>query len=320
MEKNTINTPKISVIIPTYNRGDLLKKSINSVLSQTYENFELIIVDDGSTDTTREVTENYIKNDKRIVYLYEANSGGPAHPKNVGVKKALGEFISFLDDDDEWLPEKLEKQIQMFETPEGKNIDIVSCDSIVEDNVSGIIVKPSKIKNYKLCDLLIKNSIFTGTVLVRASSLKNKLFDENLKFLEDWDMWIRILSENNNIKFVPIVLFKYKISNLNTTKKIASLQKIEAQIYVFKKNITLYKKYNISHIIMFQIGVKFYLENEYEQAKTFFKQSIVAKNAYLLPYLGYFISFLGNFGKPIIKLAIQIKRFVSNDKWGYKFN
>jgi len=309
--------PKISIIIPTYNRSNLLTTTIDSVLNQTYKDFELIIIDDGSTDNTKQIVENLKQKDNRIIYEYQNNSGGPASPKNTGIKIAKGEYIAFLDDDDEWFPEKLEKQIKIFE--ENEDIAIVSCDSVVVSDKNETKVKTSKIDNYNLNKLLIKNSIFTGTVFIKASSIKKKLFDKNLNFLEDWDMWIRILSDNDKIKFIPEILFKYKIGNQNTTKKINLLKKIEAQLYVFNKNIQLYKKYNISHIAMFQVGVKFYLAKEYKQARIYFKKSISFNKLYLISYLGYMITILGKLCNPLINLIIRVNRLINNRNWGNKF-
>ena len=111
-------TPKVSVIIPTYNRAHLVGRAIRSVLNQTYQDFEIIVVDDGSTDNTEEVVKSF--NDPRIRYIrHEKNRGGSA-ACNTGIRAARGEYIAFQDSDDEWLPEKLEKQMQVFEnTPTG---------------------------------------------------------------------------------------------------------------------------------------------------------------------------------------------------------
>ena len=109
-------SPKVSVIIPTYNRSDLLPRAINSVLNQTYQDFELIIVDDGSTDNTEEVIKEFQEQDKRIKYIkHDKNKGGSA-ARNTGIKAARAEYIAFQDSDDEWLPEKLEKQMKVFES------------------------------------------------------------------------------------------------------------------------------------------------------------------------------------------------------------
>jgi len=101
----------VSVIIPTYNRAHLVKEAIDSVLSQTYQNFEIIVVDDGSTDDTKDVLVPY---KDKITYIYQQNQGGSA-ARNTGLKHSKGEYISFVDSDDLWLPEKLEKQVEVLE-------------------------------------------------------------------------------------------------------------------------------------------------------------------------------------------------------------
>ena len=102
-------SPLVSVIIPTHNRADLVPLAIQSVLQQTYTNLECIVVDDASTDNTEETVRTII--DERIIYLRHENNKHASAARNTGIKYARGEFIAFLDDDDEWLPTKLEKQV-----------------------------------------------------------------------------------------------------------------------------------------------------------------------------------------------------------------
>jgi len=110
-ELNIMEQPIFTVIIPTYNREKFLKRTIDSILTQTFKDFELIIVDDGSTDNTRGLIEAY--NDNRIVYIHQGNSGCCA-AKNIGLHNAKGEYIAFCDSDDTWMPQKLEKHIQKY--------------------------------------------------------------------------------------------------------------------------------------------------------------------------------------------------------------
>ena len=106
--------PTGSVIIPTYNRARMVDRAIQSVLSQTYQDFEIIVVDDASTDNTQEVVKECMFRDKRVRYIkHEKNKGGSA-ARNTGIKNEHGEYVGFLDSDDEWLPTKLEKQIELF--------------------------------------------------------------------------------------------------------------------------------------------------------------------------------------------------------------
>ena len=99
--------PLISVVIPTYQRRDKLKVTLDSVLSQTYENYEVLIMDDGSTDGTKEMVNSY--SDPRIFYNWQENTGGPAKPRNNGIKISKGSWIAFLDDDDNWKKNKLDE-------------------------------------------------------------------------------------------------------------------------------------------------------------------------------------------------------------------
>ena len=103
----------VSVITTTHNRGNIIKECINSVLNQTYKNFEYIIVDNGSTDNTKEIVHAF--KDKRIKYIWQENSGSPAGSRNTGMMAAKGYYIAICDSDDLWLPQKLEKQIELFE-------------------------------------------------------------------------------------------------------------------------------------------------------------------------------------------------------------
>jgi glycosyltransferase involved in cell wall biosynthesis len=109
----TENNPTVSIIIPTYNRSRLLARAVKSVLNQTYQNFELIIVDDASTDNTEEVVGSF--NDERIKYVRHEKNKGEAVARNTGIKAARGEYIASHDSDDEWLHEKLAKRIRAFE-------------------------------------------------------------------------------------------------------------------------------------------------------------------------------------------------------------
>ena len=118
----------VSVIIPTWNRSNLIPTAINSVLNQTYKDWELIIVDDGSTDNTEEVIKKFQTNDTRIKFIkHKENSGGCSAQKIQGVKNALGNYIAFLDSDDEWLPTKLEEQLDLFKKSTVDNLGFVGC-------------------------------------------------------------------------------------------------------------------------------------------------------------------------------------------------
>jgi glycosyltransferase involved in cell wall biosynthesis len=183
--------PLVSVIIPTKNRHDLLVRAIKSVLNQTYSNLEIIIVDDSSSDETK--SHIYKIKDERIKYIFQNNRKGGAAARNTGILNAKGEFISFLDDDDYWAPEKIEKQLHVFKTHE-KICAVYSGYFIVEAKKGKIIgaVKPKYHGNiYKR--LLTENCVgTTSTVIVKSKVLINELFDESLPSCQDWDLWLRL--------------------------------------------------------------------------------------------------------------------------------
>ncbi len=178
----------ITVVIPTYNRANLIKDAIKTVFSQTYQKFEIIIVDDGSEDNTSEVIKNLT--DERIKYIYQKNSG-VSSARNNGIKNAKGEYIAFLDSDDLWHPQKLEKQLSVLEN--NPNIGLVTSSS------KYITFEKKFIKIKKHCAegniLLNPDRVFCGTptLLIRKNIFeKSGLFDETMNFCEDWDLFFRI--------------------------------------------------------------------------------------------------------------------------------
>lgn len=187
------NNPKVSVIIPTYNRAHLIGRAIKSVLEQTYQDFEIIVVDDGSTDNTDEVVRDF--GDERIRYIrHEKNKGG-ATARNTGIKAAKGEFIAFQDSDDEWLPEKLDKQMQVFENVPAKVGVVYTGFWRIKGGKktyrpsAKIIRKEGDIHN----ELLKGNFATTQTTVVRKECFeKAEMFDERLLRLQDWELFIRI--------------------------------------------------------------------------------------------------------------------------------
>lgn len=180
--------PTVSVIIPTYNRAHLVARAIQSVLDQTYQDFEIIVVDDASTDNTEAVIQQY--DDSRIVYLkHEVNSGGAA-ARNTGIRHARGQYIAFLDSDDEWLPIHLGQRISYFTSH--------TCNGLYSPFYvkNGSIITPSKLKPFPrlgLADSILsgKNDTRTSTFVFRADCLRNVMFDESLAKHQDWDLAIR---------------------------------------------------------------------------------------------------------------------------------
>jgi len=215
---------KISVVIPTYNSSAYLEDALDSVLTQTRAVSEVIVVDDGSIDDTKKIVGNYVAiYPDRVKYFYQKNKG-PAAARNKGIEEACGNYIAFLDSDDVWLPEKIEKQTLLF-----KNHDyaMVYCD--MKHEVDGRIVFNSylKEKNYKLFgsgslynSLLKENFIFTPTVIVKKEVFEDiGYFDEAYRICEDYHMWLRI-AKHYKIGFLnePLVVRKRHNSNITEDK------------------------------------------------------------------------------------------------------
>lgn len=187
--------PRVSVIIPTYNRSELLVKAVSSVLDQSFGDFELLVIDDCSTDDTRAKIEGI--GNSRVAYFRNPENKGVSGSRNFGIERSRGEFIAFLDDDDEWLPEKLEKQVGILDNSPS-NLGLVYTGSLSVDLATGSLIETT-IPRYKgdvLNDLAVLNFIPTSSVLIRRECFtKIGLFDENLSYGEDFDLWIRISTE-----------------------------------------------------------------------------------------------------------------------------
>ncbi len=249
---------KISVIIPTYNRGEFIKKTINSVLNQTFKNFELIIVDDGSTDNTKEIIEEFIKKDDRVKYFYQKNSGSPSEPRNLGIEKAQGEYIAFLDSDDEWLSEKLEKQLAHFKSLKDEYA-VVGCYAyVIEDDKKLYIEKRLNTNNIE--DFLLKSDTFfySSSSVFLKKELLNKFsikYDSDLKIVEDLDFYISIAKKHINFSFVKEPLFKYFLHKENISRH-------------NEENFYNYKKLIDKHYSFFKLNKKI-LSTQYRKLGTF---------------------------------------------------
>lgn len=213
---------KISIIIPTYNRGNLILKSINSVLNQTYPNTEIIIIDDGSTDNTEKIVKNL--NNHKIKYIKFKENKGASYARNIGIIKASGKYISFQDSDDIYHYDKLEKQYYNLIK---NNSDLDFCKIRFHFNESYQIVFPNfyqekniNIQKYEeeLCN---GNFISTQSILVKKEYIKKYLFDTRFPRLQDYDLVLRMVP-NVKISYtneVLVDLFRHKDSIGSSPKK-----------------------------------------------------------------------------------------------------
>jgi len=198
----------VSVIVPVYNRENLIGRTIDSILAQTYPDIEVIAINDGSTDGSLEVLKAYADSHPEKVVIIDQQNTGQVQARNNGIKHARGEYIAFLDSDDTWEPHKLAKQLSLFKgdiglvycgihevDPNGKVLHTVPCEQGLRGNI------------YQ--QLLVKNRMTGGTVVVSRIALESVgLFDESFLAAENWDLWIRI-ARLFHVEYVDEPLLNY---------------------------------------------------------------------------------------------------------------
>lgn len=198
----------VSVIMPTYNCGKFIASSIESVLSQTYKDWELIIVDDCSSDNTKEVVETYMANDSRIKYFPLEKNSGAAVARTNAMKLAEGGYMAFLDSDDIWMPDKLEKQIAWMQ----ENDYAFSCtayEQIDENDVSlGKVIKTIKKTGYNR--LLLDCPVGNSTVVYDVEKM-GKFEVPNIRKRNDDALWLQMLKKEKYIWGMPDILMKYRV-------------------------------------------------------------------------------------------------------------
>ncbi len=198
----------VSIITPTYNCAKFIARTIDSVKAQTYQNWEMIIVDDRSQDNTMEIVESYMKDDSRIKYhLLEENSGA-AVARTVAMKLANGSYMAFLDSDDIWMPEKLEKQINWM-TENGYAFSCTAYEQIdEEDNSLNKVIKTIKKTGYNR--LLLDCPVGNSSVVYDVEKM-GKFEVPNIRKRNDDALWLQMLKKEKYIWGMPDVFMKYRI-------------------------------------------------------------------------------------------------------------
>lgn len=219
-----INT-LVSIIMPAYNAENFISESIESVIGQTYANWELIIVDDGSTDNTRNVVHSYINQDSRIHYFFQENAR-QAKARNTGIKNSKGDIIAFLDADDLWLPKKLELSLKEFYNGEQ---DVLFTDAYIFNNSTQLshyenlpninILAETYHGNEGLNAFLYENRIPILTAIATRESILNVncFREENKGGTEDYELWLNLLANNHIIRGTDLKLSLYRIHSNSTT-------------------------------------------------------------------------------------------------------
>lgn len=188
------NTPLVSIIMPVYNAEKYVEKSINSVLNQQYDNWELLIINDSSSDNSKEIIEKYQRKDNRITAIYLPLNKGVVNARNIGIEKANGRFLAFLDSDDMWHERKLDKQIN-YMLQNDVSFSYTKYQEIQEDGTFTKKIIKVKSKPIDFSRLLRMNYFGCLTVVLDLHKINKPYFPE-MKH-EDYALWLSILKENN---------------------------------------------------------------------------------------------------------------------------
>lgn len=266
--------PLVSVIIPTYNNASFLVESLNSVLHQTYNQVEVIVVDDGSTDNTEEVLSPY---QQSIRYLKKAN-GGPSSSRNAGIALAQGEFIAFQDADDLWLPQKLALQVEHFRQNQKLGVVFTGSQHFNESGLLDSNVRPGHpLPTGMIFDkLLTDHFIAMSTVMVRRSCIDEiGAFDESLIGAEDYNFYLR-LARKFQYGCLNQVLVQKRLHQSNLSDNLE--QMCEDEIKNLDKIAEMFPdaeipKHQLSGRIYARFGKYYFSQQRFEKARSCYQKA-----------------------------------------------
>lgn len=249
-----MNMPFFSVIIPLFNKEKHIKRTLESVLKQTFKDFEIIIIDDGSSDNSYEIVQSI--SDDRIILVKQKNKG-VSQARNNGIRKAKGKYITFLDADDEWVPEKLN---QHFELHNGNPNLVWSCSAyrkVSYKNERDIIYSIEGVLPNTIEAIINGLKIWTGTVIVNKGVFKEKrfLFNISLSNSEDRELWFKLACIYPKIGYISEVLAIYNIDNENSLTSVAysnsnfSFLSMASRLEVEMKSLSDKQKENLLNYI-----------------------------------------------------------------------
>jgi len=234
---NKTNSEMVSIIMPNYNSAEFLKETLESVISQSYQNWELIIVDDCSNDNFLEIIENY--KDTRIKLIRNASNSGAAVSRNKAIAQAQGRWIAFLDSDDVWEQDKLSKHIAFML----KNDSAFSCtDYLLIDSTGEPLTKfiPKKDK-YSYKDILKHCAIGCSTVIYDSQRIGKAYMPENAEKREDFACWLQILKQGIDVVCFHECLTKYRIRSNSVSAKKTKMVKYQWNVYRKVEKLSWFK-------------------------------------------------------------------------------
>lgn len=282
---------KVSVILPTYNRAEILSRSINSLIQQTYADLEIVVVDDASTDDTESVVKSF--NDERINYILHDENRGANVARNTGISQSTGEYIAFQDSDDVWLPQKIQRQIEAFQQARSETGLVSAGVCRVWPDYQTDYLPGDKWRTQDFIRSLIHNNFIpTQAAMIKRECIqKVGNFNNELPRLQDWEMWIR-LSKEYNFELVDETLV---VKNMNVDELSYSRRNTDhphALELIIKRHKELFSDYPDAFAMhLLNIGSQYILQGNPEKGNEYLKKSIKerpgVKNVvvYILSYL-----------------------------------
>ena len=237
--------PKISIVVPCYKQAEYLPDALNSVLNQTYTDWECIIVNDGSPDNTESVAKKFCELDSRFIYLHK-NNGGLSSARNAGINKSNGEYILPLDADDKISTDYIELGLSVIQ---GRpDIKLVYCKAELFGEQKGEWLLPE----YKYYDILLSNMIFCSAIYRRKDYDQAGGYNTSMtKGWEDWDFWLTLLNETDYVYRIEKICFYYRVKNESMIKSMSSQIQEELYLKIYNNHREKYEQY-INPIIVYK--------------------------------------------------------------------
>ncbi len=305
--------PEVSVVIPTWNSAKFIGEALQSVFNQTFKDYEVIVVDDGSTDSTKQVIDGY---ESEIKYIFQ-KQGGPASARNRGIRESLGQYVAFLDADDVWLPSKLESQVRMFR--QCPKMAMVFTENFVF-NASGLC-QNSLGKRRKLMkgdvakNIFLYSGVVTSTVMVRSEVFNEVgLFEEELQLAEDDNMWIRIAA-NFEVGLIDEPLIRYRVHPQKiSSDKIRLMESVKTSIRLLTKKDKIVRERIERAIplrlsfVEFDLGYEHFANQKSGEARKAFARGI---HCYVWNWRNYAYFLLSLLPDKVIQGIRRLKRRIS---------
>ena len=204
--------PGVSVVIPTYNRADLLPEALDSVLAQDWPELEIVVVDDGSTDETSDLLTDYELRRPEAMRVIRQENAGESAARNAGISAARHEYVALLDSDNRWAPGKLRRQMALFEADPRVDFTFTAYTNFGASDELVALGRWDESRDYAIEQLLIGCCINTSTVVAKRSCLLDSgLFDRSLQCCQDHDLWLRIAARGRHIRYLPESLTEYRV-------------------------------------------------------------------------------------------------------------